>query len=230
MVIIGDVHGDWNGISFQIRKFNIKKTNFIQVGDFGIGFGRNDTDNLKTLNYWLVTSNCMLYVCRGNHDNPGFFDIDLWDRFSNVKFVPDYTVLTIEKKKVLFIGGGISIDRSQRIENRDYWKGEGVVFDLEKIKEIAQGINVIISHSAPQTFPPTVIGQIVYNWALKDPNILDDVRMERIKFQEICDEIIKLNPKKRIKWVYGHFHHSKNSVYKNIASRLLDCNEWFEIK
>ena len=62
MIIIGDVHGDWNGISYQIRKFNIKKTNFIQVGDFGIGFSRNDTDNLKKETAPAIQTNTNIQV------------------------------------------------------------------------------------------------------------------------------------------------------------------------
>ncbi len=230
MIFIGDIHGDFNGIVFEINKFNIKNKNFIQVGDFGIGFSKNDLSLLKQVNENLIKKNCMLYVCRGNHDNPLHFDIELWDRFSNIKFVPDYTVLKIENKKVLFIGGGISIDRTQRTVNVSYWENEKILFNLDKVKEIAAEINIIVSHSAPKQFTPQIEGQIVYTWAKYDFTLLEELREERNKFQELCDEIIKLNPKRKLKWFYGHFHHSKQGLYKNITYRLLDCNEWFELK
>ena len=39
MIVIGDVHGEWDTLADKLYSFGITQQELIQVGDFGVGFG-----------------------------------------------------------------------------------------------------------------------------------------------------------------------------------------------
>jgi UDP-2,3-diacylglucosamine pyrophosphatase LpxH len=82
---------------------------------FSIGFTtpENDMRILEDLNEQLKKKNITMYAIRGNHDNPAFFKGD--HILSNLKLLPDYTVLDLEGKKILLVGGAVSVDRVPRL-------------------------------------------------------------------------------------------------------------------
>jgi UDP-2,3-diacylglucosamine pyrophosphatase LpxH len=230
MIFIGDVHNQLIKFKEFIISQQIKNTVLIQVGDFGVGF--RGTGNYDELNALLEKMRLMLYVCRGNHDNPACFQPELFDSWSRIKFVPDYTLLTLEKKKVLFIGGSISVDRKVLTEGDNWWPEERVNYNIDKIRELGKGVDIVVSHTAPQQFSPQTVGEMVYNYVEEDPNLLTDLRFERYYMQQMCDELVLLNKDraKRMLWFYGHFHHSALGMYKSFNTRLLGKHEWYEIR
>ena len=85
-----------------------KDTTIIQVGDFGVGFrsrARMDEEMVE-INTRLAKNNNNLLVIRGNHDDPAYFDGNY--NFSNIEFLPDYTVRTIEGRN--YLGSEINED------------------------------------------------------------------------------------------------------------------------
>jgi len=135
---LGDVHGQFDYLNWKIKDnpdvFN--NSSIIQVGDFGIGFKYNESSekiSLKKLNDTCVKHNIHIYAIRGNHDNPSYFNQNHDPVYSNIHLVPDYSVLTIDGKNILCIGGAISIDRVYRIEGIDYWKDENFIFDEKRL-------------------------------------------------------------------------------------------------
>ena len=119
ILLIGDIHGNFNYLKHQITQKNITDCTIIQVGDFGIGFTNrdNDIETLKNLNDFLMGQNITMLAIRGNHDNPDFFKGDI--EFTNLKLLPDYTTLNLEGNNFLFIGGAISVDRTARIKENN---------------------------------------------------------------------------------------------------------------
>ncbi|MCC8173641.1 MAG: hypothetical protein LIP06_07850 [Tannerellaceae bacterium] len=95
-------------------------------------------------------------MLRGNHDDPEYFDKGLID-FPLMKTIPDYTVIHFQKRRILCVGGGISVDRflrKQRMSNKDvklYLDGEAPNFDLSKLEMISSEIRIdtVITHTAP---------------------------------------------------------------------------------
>lgn len=153
LYFIGDLHGNFNHLKYMLK--DIKNSYLIQVGDFGIGFTSylNDRSTLESLNLFLRERGCILYAIRGNHDNPSFFDGHI--NFDSLKLVSDYSVVNFKGwGNILFIGGGISIDRTYRHEesiissNTYWWKEEKVVLDLDKLESFTD-IDIIVTHTAP---------------------------------------------------------------------------------
>jgi UDP-2,3-diacylglucosamine pyrophosphatase LpxH len=134
LIFIGDVHGEFHELTHKLANHNIRNSTFIQVGDFGVGFmsKENEIHLLGKLNDRLKADRNVMYVIRGNHDDPAYFDGKLV--YSNLIFLEDYSVLEIEEKTILLIGGAISVDRTSRTLNKTYWADEGFVLDQKKLR------------------------------------------------------------------------------------------------
>jgi predicted phosphodiesterase len=204
----------------------------IHVGDFGAGFTttKNDTENLRGLNNWLGKRNLIMYVIRGNHDNPIYFNGD--HIYSNLKLMPDYSVIEVEGKKILMVGGAISIDRIPRkranndsilanTEPRYYWSTETFVFDEEKINEI-RDIDIVVTHTCPDfaypknndgNFPP-----IVTQFADEDPSLIKDLLEERGSLTKFWKMLIKNN--KITHYYYGHFHYGTEENIHDLSNTI----------
>lgn len=225
MYFLGDLHGSFTHLLYTLTRLKKKGINIIQVGDFGIGFNNEEQElkNLDYINQALIEWDAKLYVIRGNHDDPKYFRGELKDKlntyYSNIYFIEDYEVLEIEDKKIVCIGGGVSIDRTYRTENKSYWKDEVVVYDPKKIKDIVDNndtIDIIVTHSAPMWCHPSGIdAPIVREYCSVDKGLREDLIEERDKLSDIFDE---LNSKFKFKYhFYGHFH-------KNFRKKVVDTN------
>lgn len=231
MYLLGDVHGNLSYIINHIGFLKLKDQIFIQVGDFGIGFHdkEHEKERLETLNKFLEHTSNHLYVIRGNHDNPSYFQGD--HMYSNLKLLKDYTVLDIEDHKILFVGGAISIDRSGRIKGKSYWPDEKFIYDSKKIKKI-EGCDIVITHSCPnEFFPMGCDAPIVNGWHWRE---LDDwgtdLKKDLIKERELHSKMwLELRNKNNIKlWAYGHFHTYNNILLDDMRIKLMDINEFWE--
>ena len=78
-VTFGDVHGNWTYISKYIESYDISDMDIFSVGDFGIGFHLADVElrQLIRINTFLKDRNNKLYIVRGNHDSPNYFQSDI---------------------------------------------------------------------------------------------------------------------------------------------------------
>ena len=152
---VGDIHGSFEPTSKFSTKIRQKENViYFQCGDFGIGFGEIDKDikKLNILDELLQQRNSELYVIRGNHDDPKYFN-GSFNQFTNIKFLPDYSILEIQGHKILCVGGAISVDRVFRKEGLSYWKNEPFVLK-DDYKELPTDCDIIVTHSAPVDFFP----------------------------------------------------------------------------
>ena len=86
---LGDIHGEWSVILNHLRKVSdfdlAEKRNicYIQVGDFGIGYNKVEIEirKLLVLNEELATRESDLFIIRGNHDDPEWFQSDKYDTY-----------------------------------------------------------------------------------------------------------------------------------------------------
>lgn len=223
---VGDIHGAVTVVTDLARAIP-ENSIIIQVGDFGLGFRTDDVENrfLKHFNdKTLQPRNIHLIAIRGNHDNPARFGAHA--SHSNLHLLQDYSVCTINGHRTVFIGGGISIDRSARWEGRDYWKDEGFVFDESKLAAIGNA-EILVTHSAPESFNPVGFNEFVCGWIREDRKLdlyENDLEAELLKERKKLQVVHSvLDPKVH---VYGHFHRSVSErTGKGCLARLLDINE-----
>lgn len=223
MILLGDIHGDFQYIVNFCQKNELKEPlTLIQVGDFGAGFSSDFIIDMEYLNDILSEYNVTLYTIRGNHDDPHYFNGEY--EWSNIKLLKDYTVLVLEGKRILFVGGAISIDRLQRTENRSWWRDEEFVFDAERLTEY-EGIDIVVTHNAPWFAYPSNFNSLVMSFAAYDLTLLDDLTRERGSLTEMFNILKEKNNIKH--WFYGHFHTNKTEIHDNINFNVLGINSLY---
>ncbi|MEG0773566.1 metallophosphoesterase [Clostridium sp.] len=240
---VGDIHGSWNLITYQIRQYNIRNSVFIFCGDIGIGFEKLEhyTNNvIPELHKILKKHNNIFIWIAGNHDDPKYFENQIINT-DYVKCVPNYTIVNVCDKNILCISGGISIDRSYRKQNDsvkivNYMKWHNCDFNIadknciksywpdEYVKyrpKVEEHIDIICTHSAPSFCFPTDKGDIVTDFAAYDMELIKDINDERNTldniYEDYKDEITH--------WYYGHFHRSKTEIINTIQFKLLSIGE-----
>ena len=220
LLFLGDHHGEWLYLLDIIDDKKISDCYLISVGDSGIGF--TNKENQEKNNHWLNEEfkerNIFFMAARGNHDDPAYFQGANRVSLSNFELIEDYTMAEYNDKKIQFIGGAVSIDRTARKEGISYWEDEAVKFDREK----CEVVDILVTHTAPSWCFPQQFNQTVYDWALEDAYLLEDLTEERA----IMDEICKLcKPRLHL---YGHFHSSWTERVNGCIHKLLDINEIWE--
>lgn len=239
MIILGDIHGRFQYLIELLEMFAFENESIISVGDFGLGFPilSDENSQLVELNKVLRCSNNTLYVIRGNHDKPSY-----WRGsnqcgnlgFTNIILVADYTILTIEDKTVLFIGGGTSIDRRIRTEGVDYWKEEAIVRNDKFIKSLPEdSINIVITHCPlARMFDHVNVhgADLVKHYEAQDSTLMSDIAKEQSILEEY-NSILKETQKDSLKmWFSGHLHISSVVYIDNIKYVVLNINEFYEVR
>lgn len=247
LLFIGDIHGEFNVITRYIKLYEIKNAHIIQLGDFGVGFNTIEKEKrwLEMHHPTLIKNNVHVWVVRGNHDYKPHFDNDPF-KLSNIHLVPDYSVLNLSDKNILFLGGATSIDRSRRytknqrngiFENQrlgveSWWNDEVFVFDENKLNEF-RNIDIVVSHTTPNFCPPDNtygFGPLVNNFLKNypDDNLKYDILNERNDITRAF-EILQLNNNIKNHY-YGHYHNSSSIMINNTVHRMLNINELYEEK
>lgn len=212
-IAVGDLHGNWDYLIWKIRQTKLDNVDFIQVGDFGVGFKSKkvEADNLTRLNDELKKTDNTLYVIRGNHDDPSYFDgskdLSVYDK---IIFMSDYSNIGLSE---FVVGGAISIDRSKRVENLErtpYFNGEDVKENNSYINlKLNKHVETLFIHAAPYSVFKDMcekditlkLGDEVNKYSKSDVFLVGDLRKEQL----ILEQLIRNLPK--LKNIYlGHYH------------------------
>lgn len=244
IIFVGDLHGEFNKFIYNIREQKIENVILIVCGDIGMGFNKPKYYETEFVRLQQICDKRNLSICfvRGNHDDLRYFQADslyelsqnLCRSFPDVHLVKDYSLIITKFGNILTIGGGISIDRCKRTLNSSYWPNEFVKnfskVDFERL--FSEQIDIVVSHSAPNSFFPVGINsEIVNSFAIYDKSLKFDLLEER----EMLDQVaLLLFQNWDIKhWFYGHFHHSNYQVRdyfgKMIKCHLLNCHEFKQL-
>lgn len=220
---LGDVHGKIGELSMKLERYQMSNLNIIQVGDWGMGIMPNQHSRLEKLNQYCLVNNIIFYIIRGNHDNPAYFDGCFSEKYSNLKFIMDYTVLYYKYFHILCIGGATSIDRKSP-KNKDYFPNETFKLDNSKLNNIIESFNIrhVVTHSAPSIFMPLHTSnppEFILNFAKNDDKLLEDLTDERLEITKLYNVLSKHFKLKS--WVYGHFHRSYLGLYESVNTVLL---------
>jgi hypothetical protein len=217
IVFLGDHHGVWWELLWELENKKIRDCYVVSVGDCGIGFldKKTELSRIQTLNDDFKSRNINFLGIRGNHDDPSYFTGDDRIQLSNFELIEDYSVYEHSSKLIQFIGGAISIDRTGRQEGKSYWKGEGLNFDKDKL----QKVDILVTHTAPSWCFPQQFNEMVYGWAKEDDSLLRELTKER----SVMDEIFEVC--KPTLHLYGHFHSSWTEEINGCKHKLLNINE-----
>jgi len=237
---MGDSHSV-GSFKEAVKKSQLENINLIHVGDFGLGFNAlwYDLQQLEKLDEFLGNKGINLYVIRGNHDNPIFWNrrygLNL-PKYSNINLIDDYTIRKIEDRNILFMGGAISIDRL--IRSREFpptwWIDEKFDFSTTKLSTVLSKVNkvdIVITHTAPGFALPYLksgFPQLVQQFIdLEDQLGIDlesELHQERVQLNDIYTHMIH-NKKVPDLWVYGHFHRHSEEVHDKTKFVGLGINE-----
>jgi UDP-2,3-diacylglucosamine pyrophosphatase LpxH len=230
VIMLGDIHGEfYRIIEFMSRK-HVNDSCIVQVGDFGVFNTKEDAQRLFKLNEHLIDKNNHLYVVRGNHDNPTFFKgVDFFG-LSNIHFVEDYTILTLNWRNFFCFGGAHSINRKSLVLGFDYFADCPIQYDgTQDLSEVTD-IHYVVTHTAPQLFPPFVFDRIVEHFCAKDPDLRLDITHERALMNLMYQHLLRQNRDTLRVWFYGHFHNHICHEIDGIIARMLNINEFVEVE
>ena len=245
LFILGDTHGENTCIAPHLLKGKAEPGELkaiIHVGDFGIGFCTTNAEEIKNLTILskrLKDNNVTLYIVRGNHDDPSWFNEPRgFYEYDNIIFIPDHTLLTLNLKespkpiKIYCNGGAISVDRSRKVLDINYWTDEKFTCPSpEELLEIPTDLDIIITHSRPLGIEPTTYNTMVMNYCNRDMQLDADLTKEQIDMKRMFDSIKERNDNRNnIIHYFGHFHWSKRERHGCIAHVALAIKELTEYK
>ena len=229
LIFCGDIHGELKKLIWliinKVVQPDIKEIAVVVAGDFGVGFGKPRAIEIlyNSIKKKLEKYNISIYVVRGNHDNPEYFDSK--HDFPRLKFLKDHKPIEILGKVIYPIGGANSTDKDWRIdkniEAEEYgsskrWWWEGEVIE-KKYKDLPNIVDIIVSHEAPLSFEPVIVREV------EDENLWKDI----IDSRRYLDHVL-LNVRCNW-WIHGHYHKSSSGSYKDVKYRGLSIEELFEI-
>lgn len=209
LYVCGDIHGKFAELVVNLERYKIQDSAIIILGDCGFGFenpGYYPHIYQKKLKKKLDKYNNIILCIRGNHDDPRFYDDpEFIPDLPRIKTLPSNTLLNILGYSILCVGGAISIDRKDRIDENTkikpdhpkcYWENEKIDY-IEDIESIDCRVDVVLSHTAPISYDPPL-----FRDSRMDEGLWEDILESRNYLEKINSRI---KPKR---WYYGHFHNS----------------------
>lgn len=228
IVAIGDVHGKIPQLIERIEEFNLTGIDYVQVGDFGIGFDSpiRESKKLKELDILLQYKESRMWIIRGNHDNPMYWDPDFSYDLSNIVLVKDNTCIDIKGKSCFFAGGSLSIDRKNRMKGVSYWPRESYYW--EEPKNTPKTIDYLFTHDVYHHCSPFRIeSPIVQRRFMSDPDLRGDLIENQIQMKKLYEFVTTAN--KEFSWYHGHYHESHFTSIENQKTYSLAELEFREV-
>jgi hypothetical protein len=222
LIFVGDHHGQYQDIIDIADRFKLTDCYLIHVGDGGEGFiaNKKQTKEFEKLNKQFEERKIWYKSIRGNHSDPFYFRGANRISLDHFELIEDYSIYSYGDKTIQFVGGAISIDRTNRIKMLSYWPDE----ELECFPELCKQVDVLVTHTAPSWCYPQQFNEMVFGWARQDKHLLEDLKIER----ELMDEIFTIC--KPSLHLYGHFHTSWTENINGCKHKLLDINEFWQLQ
>jgi UDP-2,3-diacylglucosamine pyrophosphatase LpxH len=224
LIVIGDLHGMWNTLFYYIKQLELNDTTIIVAGDCGFGFEKPEyyTQTYNKFKKYLLENNVHILFIRGNHDDPSYFNGENTINLPNFRTLKDYTVLDFNDKKILCVGGGVSIDRITRTLNKSYWYGEEFVFNAELMP--VEPITHIITHVF-FALPQLCKNELVKEFSKEDNKLILALDIEK-KNVEFLLNFIKEKGWDIKHWYFGHYHMDLDFLYEGIECSCIDMLQY----
>lgn len=213
----GDTHGAVGNVLHQDPS-NVDMV--FQCGDFGVWPIQDIETHRKC---WEAT--VPVYFCRGNHEWHDFLDEHPRHEVSFLgKTSKDHGYTTVDvffgdngalhtfiddegyEHTVLFMGGGLSIDKHLRVEGMTWWPQEQMsneeymkIFELVKDKKI----DIVVSHTCPQFIVDQRFEDLTQGY--------DNAKLEDNTQVQLAHLWYNLKHTPKL-WVFGHWHSFTMSI------------------
>jgi hypothetical protein len=156
---------------------------------------------------------CKIYWCPGNHE-------DWWDLIYERQYIKGpvemqpsvyymkrgETLMLPDGRRVLFMGGADSIDKSMRTMGHDWFPQEIItqadIYNLPDPDEVP--IDIVISHTCPEEFHDAMLQR---ENSVRVRTKFDDPSMLALSYI--------LHTYQPSWWFFGHFHFYKEGTYNN---------------
>lgn len=226
IILVGDIHGAFNKLRYDINRFDHTDAFIIQVGDFGMGFHKPNyykNEAFPKLNEVLASRNCQLYIIRGNHDDPEYFkQTNNPFEFSNITLLQDYAELTLIGKSILLVGGAVSVDRFKREKDETWWVDETFKLKLEdQFPYKDRQYDLVVTHTRPAVCGAFKGFDNISYYCEHDP----DLKKELIEESQQVDYLYERTKPKD--WIYGHFHESMVTRHDETKFKCLNIDEHY---
>lgn len=222
LYIMGDYHEQFVGLIQNLKAMQ-KPASLILLGDYD-AYRAQDLVDLAGIAERLQV---VMYLLRGNHDNPKCWqDRELSNTLETKWFhlLEDIDLLMWKGEKMITISGAVSVDRTcLRFEQGHCWpKEEGIPKDAaSKVKELG-GCDILLTHTGIID-GMTLNNPFIKSYASADECLIDDIKAERKLVKQIqaasgCS-----------KHYFGHFHQTWKGEQLGIDVRCLDICELLQL-
>lgn len=198
IMVVGDIHGVFDRLNDLIGQE--RPDIILQVNDFGY-WPRLEDQDLTIID----TSHTRIHFCEGNND-----DLDSLNTLvkqpgqpveiaPNLIYMPRGSVLELEDgRRVLFMGGGQSVDRWRREEGWD-WFPEEIISERDLMSLPEPPIDIVISHTCPVEFP------------------IEEARRKKIEDEDPSRQMLSaiLHKYHPTLWYFGHWHTCGEGIYQD---------------
>lgn len=243
IIAVGDLHGVWRSLNILTAKH--KPSIILQAGDFGWWPKFDNTTKIST-NVWrhqlgntlapktetkwrqdgLRLGFTKLYFCPGNHED--WVDLDSKatssnpvpvEVMSNIFYMPRCSTLDLpDGRRVLFMGGASSIDKSERVPFYDWFPQEVITLnDFGCLPDT--NIDIVVSHACPIEFKEQ-LNEGSDDWRVRDSYWLSKFGDPSCHY--LSKVLHKYNPKY---WIFGHYHVCKTGKSYNTTWFALNKTE-----
>lgn len=203
--------GDWHGQNYAAKDALLlaKKENvdlIIQLGDFGLWSGFKGDQYLKYVTLKAAELDIKVLWLDGNHEDFTKLYAKPLDPYTALRHYSDYLIHLPRNTRWQWsginfhaLGGGTSLDRSNRTEGINWWPQEAIT-QAQAYQAINLGqTDILLLHDCPEGVTIPTIDRLSSLKYWPEP-ALRDAWAHRELLQEICKTLL---PKKIY---HGHFH------------------------
>jgi hypothetical protein len=224
MILLGDIHGDWNYLQKVVDQ-NPNKP-IVCLGDFGYW------PNTEIWPPNIMSTSAPIYFIDGNHENFWAMkenELLHWEEpkkvRGNIYYLSRGLTFNLEDKNILCCGGGESIDRVYRTIGENWFPEESISYTdicrcIEKVEN--EKIDLVVTHVAPSCFKiETEINLFPINKSASEKNL-----------DHLVEAIIDTQTEMPL-WIFAHYHQSASGKFglngKTIEWNALKIGELYRL-
>lgn len=213
----GDWHADAN---HALRVIDVAASlgaeRVVQAGDFGY-WPRHPKGRqfLTRIAARCVERGVSVWFCDGNHEDHSLLPHGGADRpvsvAPSVWWVPRGTVVEWSGRRVMFMGGAVSVDQPHRTAGVNWFPEEVPSTDEIERALRAGAVDIVIAHEG---LPDTPLVSTYTSFI--PPEILARADALRVRMGEVADRVTPSI------WVHGHWHHRMSASRQGVRVECLD--------